>query len=111
MVRAKAPKTSNWFYSRYKSMLKDKSKESLEKVAAFVQFAEILELTHSKATVRKKGTRLRFTIASSRRDFPALRLDQAVQELEDATGLRVKTVVERKQAGAPVSQVSQRVSR
>lgn len=111
MVRAKAPKTSNWFYVRYKSVLKDKSKESLDKVAAFVQFAEILELTHSKATVRKKGRRLRFTITSSRRDFPARLLEQAVQELEEATGLRVKTIVERKQAQAPVPQVSQRASR
>jgi exopolyphosphatase/guanosine-5'-triphosphate,3'-diphosphate pyrophosphatase len=111
MVRAKAPKTSNWFYARYKALLKDKSKESLEKVAAFVQFAEILELTHSKATVRKRGMRVRFNITSSKKDFPTELLDQAVQELEDATGLRVKTTVERKHVQPLPSQVSQRVSR
>jgi exopolyphosphatase / guanosine-5'-triphosphate,3'-diphosphate pyrophosphatase len=111
MVRAKAPKTSNWFYSRYKSMLKDKSKQSLDKVAAFIQFAEILELTQSKAVVRQKGRWLQFTIISSKRDFPELLLDQAVRELEDATGLRVKTTVERKTIDALPSQVSQRLSR
>lgn len=111
MVRAKAPKTSNWFYERYKSLLKDKSKESLDKVAAFVQFAEILELTHSKATVRQRGLRLRFAIKSSRKDFPAKLLDQAVQELGEATGLRVKIMVERNRTMAQSSPVAQRLLR
>jgi exopolyphosphatase/guanosine-5'-triphosphate,3'-diphosphate pyrophosphatase len=111
MVRAKAPKTSNWFYSRYKSMLKDKSKESLEKVAAFIEFAEILELTNSKAVVKQKGRRLRFTIVSSKKEFPALMLEQAVKELEEATGFRVTTRIERPQAETAASQFSQRLSR
>jgi exopolyphosphatase / guanosine-5'-triphosphate,3'-diphosphate pyrophosphatase len=111
MVRAKAPRTSNWFYSRYKGMLKDKSKESLDKVAAFVQFAEILELTHSRAEVRLKGRNLYFTITSSKRDFPELLLEQAVDELKEATGLKVKTVIEKKPVQSHVSEISQSVSR
>jgi len=55
--------------------------------------------------------RVRFNITSSKKDFPTELLDQAVQELEDATGLRVKTTVERKHVQPLPSQVSQRVSR
>ncbi len=104
-VRAKAPKTSNWFYERYKSFLKDKTKESVDKLAAFIQFAEILELTQSKATVRLKGDRLRFYIKSSKRDFPMLLLEQAAEELEEATSLRVKIFTERTSSPPQASQV------
>ncbi len=104
-VRAKAPKTSNWFYEHYKAFLKDKTKESVDKLAAFIQFAEILELTQSKATVRLKGQRLMFFIKSSRRDFPMLLLEQAAEELEEATSLKVRILPERRQVQREVSQV------
>lgn len=110
-VRAKAPKTSNWFFTRYKSMLKDKSKASIDKLAAFIEFAEILELTDSKAAVTLKGGRLRFTITSSKRDFPTLLLEQAAAELEEATSLRVKIATERKPAVARVSRGPEAVAR
>jgi exopolyphosphatase / guanosine-5'-triphosphate,3'-diphosphate pyrophosphatase len=104
-VRAKAPKTSNWFYERYRSFLKDKTKESVDKLAAFIQFAEILELTQSKATVRLKGGQLKFFIKSSKKDFPVLLLKQAAEELEDATSLRVKIFTERRHSLAQVSPI------
>jgi exopolyphosphatase/guanosine-5'-triphosphate,3'-diphosphate pyrophosphatase len=107
-VRAKAPKTSNWFFARYKSILKDKTKESVDKLAAFIQFAEILEMTHAKAKVKLKGDHLMFIIKSSKKDFPVLLMEQAARELSDATSLRVSIVTEQNTAGNRVSPVARR---
>ncbi len=97
LVRAKAPKTANWFYERHRSVLKDKSKGSVDKLAAFVQVAEILELTKSTARIRLHDGSIRFEITTSQKDFPTLLLDQAAKELEDATGRVVKTLIHLKQ--------------
>lgn len=97
-VRAKAPRTSNWFYARYRSILRDKTKDSVDKLAAFIQLAEILELTHSRARVRLTGNRLRFFIKSSRKDLPLLLLEHAAKELKDATSLKVRIFTDDKRA-------------
>ncbi len=106
-VRAKAPKTSNWFFARYKSILKDKTKESVDKLAAFIQLAELLEMTHAQARVKLKGGRLDFIIKPSRKDLPVLLMEQAARELTEATSLRVSIVTERRRA-EPVSRVVRR---
>lgn len=96
-VRAKAPKTANLFYSRFKSVFKDKDRDSIYKLAAFIQLAEVLELTKSKVHIGLRDGDLRLEITTSQREFPALLLDQAVREIEDATGMIVKTMIHRNQ--------------
>ena len=107
-VRAKAPKTSNWFYDRYRSVLKGRAKESVDKLAACIQFAEMLELTQSKARVRLKGKTLTFIMKSSKKDFPAMLLQQAAKELKDATSFKVRIVTEE---GSPQTRVTPMVRR
>jgi exopolyphosphatase/guanosine-5'-triphosphate,3'-diphosphate pyrophosphatase len=106
-VRAKAPRTSNWFFARYKSILKNKTKESVDKLAAFIQFAEILELTKSKASVRLKDDCLRFTIRSPKKRFPSLLLAQAAEELAEATSIKVE-IAEEVRGETRVSKVMRR---
>jgi exopolyphosphatase/guanosine-5'-triphosphate,3'-diphosphate pyrophosphatase len=95
LVRAKTPRTANWFYERYRSVLKDKSRESIDKLAAFIQVAEVLELTKSTARIRLRDGSIRFEVTTPQKDFPSLLLEQAARELEDATGRIVKTMIHR----------------
>ncbi|MDA4113549.1 MAG: hypothetical protein OK474_05860 [Thaumarchaeota archaeon] len=103
LVRAKAPKTANWFYARYRAILKDKSKDSINKLSAIIQLAEVLELTKSAARIRLQDGAIRFDITTSQKDFPTLLLDQAARELEDATTRTVKTMIHRKQERVQVA--------
>jgi hypothetical protein len=101
-VRAKAPKTANLFYARYKSVVKDKNRDSIYRLAAFIQLAEVLELTKSTVRIGLRDGALRLDITTSQKEFPTLLLEQAVREIEDATGRTVKTMIhlnqEREQA-------------
>jgi len=108
MVQAKAPKTANWFYSKYYSMLRDESKGSIDILAAFIRMMSVLRLTNSIATARLRGRRLRLEVASPQREFPDQLLEQAVKDVEDATELKVAVVVARGAAGPQVSEVVRR---
>lgn len=105
MVQAKAPKTANWFYSRYCSTLRGENVGSIDLLAAFVRLISVLRLTNSTATARLRGHRLKLQISCPHREFPDLLLDQAVRDIEGATELRVTTVMARRAAGPQVSEV------
>ncbi len=96
-VRAKAPKTANLFYARYKSFFKDKNRDSIYKLAAFIQLAEVLELTKSTVRIGLRDGALRLDVTTSQKEFPTLLLEQSVREIEDATGMIVKTMIRRNQ--------------
>ncbi|HZW84641.1 MAG TPA: hypothetical protein VFE91_01900, partial [Nitrososphaerales archaeon] len=93
LVRAKAPKLANWFYSRYKMVLPGKSEESIDLLAAVIQFVEIMELTHAKVKLRSSGSALHFDITSPAKRFPRRYLARAARELQTATGRNVKTMI------------------
>ena len=95
LVRSKASKTANWFYSKYKSILIDKNRQSIVVLSAFIQLGVILELTSSKARLRVRDGELSVEVLTDRADFPALLLGQAVKELEAASGRGVKTMIHR----------------
>lgn len=108
MVQAKSPKTANWFYSRYYSMLDDEARGSIDILAAFIRLMAVLRLTNSIASVHLRGKHLRVEVASPSREFPVLLLEQAAKDVEDATELKVTTVVARGGVGAQVSEVVRR---
>jgi exopolyphosphatase / guanosine-5'-triphosphate,3'-diphosphate pyrophosphatase len=99
LVKAKAPKMANWFYDRYTSILKDEGRESIETLAALIQFAELVELTRSKARVKVEGDAIRLEVRSPLEDFPEELLNRAAKDLEDATGRSVKAVIRGAQGG------------
>jgi exopolyphosphatase/guanosine-5'-triphosphate,3'-diphosphate pyrophosphatase len=108
MVQAKAPKVANSLYPKYYSLLKDESKGSIDILGAFIRLMSVLRLTSSVATARLRGRRLRLAIASPQREFPELLLDQAVKDVEDATELRVTSVLVRRSVAQEVSEVVRR---
>lgn len=93
LVRAKAPKTANWFYTRYESVLKDTRKDTIARLASFIQLAEVLEFSRASTRLRLSDGAMHLDITTPHPDFPALLLEKAAREIEDATGRMVKTVV------------------
>jgi exopolyphosphatase/guanosine-5'-triphosphate,3'-diphosphate pyrophosphatase len=97
LVRAKGPKTANWYFTLYRSILKGWSKESINKMAAFIRLAEIMEQTKSSLRVRVQGGAIRLEVTTARSDFPTLLLEECAQELEEATGRAVKMILNKNQ--------------
>jgi hypothetical protein len=85
---------AEWFYDAYASVLKGTERASIEKMGAVVQLIEVLHLTGSKAKVHRDHDVLRVDIESAMgREFPSTLLGRTMRDLEDATGLRVRTTV------------------
>jgi hypothetical protein len=93
LVKAKAPKMANWFYERYMSILRDEGKDSIDTISALIGFAELVELTRSKARVRVEDDSIRLEVRSPLKDFPEELLNKTAKDLEDATGRTIKVAI------------------
>jgi exopolyphosphatase / guanosine-5'-triphosphate,3'-diphosphate pyrophosphatase len=106
LVRAKAPKMAEWFYETYNPVLKGTERESIARMGAVIQLTEVLHLTGSSAKFKLDRDLLKIEIESAMgEDFPVMLLSQTAKDLEEATGLRVRTSVARsaglRKAAAP----------
>lgn len=86
LVELKRPRSSEWLFQRYKSMLKGKkSKEMIEKLAAISRFLEIIFRTDSKIrfSIVERGFKIRFRVTPGKPHFPETLFGMAVKELGD----------------------------
>ena len=113
LVRAKAPKMAEWFFENYAAVLKGVERDSIERMSAVVQLTEVLHLTGSDVKFHLDQDLLKIDVqARSVEEFPMLVLGQTAKDLEEATGLRVRTSIEPKKAGVkPRSPTQERIVR
>lgn len=112
LVRAKAPKMAEWFFDTYSSVLKGTERESIDRMGAVVQLIEVLRLTGSRAKVHLDHDVLKVEIESTMGDeFPTMVLGQTVNDLEEATGLRLRTTVTRARSLGRAPPPQQRITR
>ncbi len=85
-VELQKSRSAEWFYSRYKSMLKGrKSRNSIEKIAAVSGFLDIILRTDSKmkfSIVEKEG-KIRLSITPGKQHLPETLLGSSVKQLAD----------------------------
>ena len=67
LVHARHTKTSDWLFTRYKTILSQQDKISMKKISALITLRKILERTKSKVELKQHGTRIiEITITQSR---------------------------------------------
>ena len=94
------PRSAEWLFSTYRSMLKPKrSKETMEKLAAVSKLIEIVIKSESKLgfSASARDPRVKFRIVPGKQEFPASLLKASLAEL----GSRLDRFVEYKVKGAP----------
>jgi exopolyphosphatase / guanosine-5'-triphosphate,3'-diphosphate pyrophosphatase len=89
LVHARHAKTSDWLFTRYKTILSQQDKISMKKISALITLRKILERTKSKIDLKQHGTRiLEITIVASRSTQKFL-LKDALRKFETAFDIKV----------------------
>ncbi|MHB8567240.1 MAG: Ppx/GppA phosphatase family protein [Nitrososphaerales archaeon] len=85
LVQQRKQRSADWLYSKYRSMLKPKNKNSFSKLAVIINFLEILDRTESQAKISlmDRGSRIKIRIASRRKETPQLLLRDSILELSE----------------------------
>lgn len=85
-VEHRRPRSADWIYQRYKSMLKgNKSKETIEKIAAVSRFLDIILRTDSrmKFLIMERGSKIRIQVIPGKQHFPEMLLGNSMRQLGD----------------------------
>lgn len=80
------PRSAEWIFQRYKSMLKGKrSEELIEKIAAISRFLDIILRTDSKIrfAIVDRGSKIRLRIMPGKQRFPESLLSASIKQLGD----------------------------
>lgn len=94
------PRSAEWLFSTYKSMLKPKkNKETMEKLAAISRFLEIIAKTDSRLSlsIGARDPVIKLVVAPGKLEFPASLLKASIAEL----GNKLDRFVEYSVKGSP----------
>ncbi|MDG6997514.1 MAG: Ppx/GppA family phosphatase [Nitrososphaerota archaeon] len=86
LVESKRPRSAEWIYQKYKSMLKGKkSKDVIEKLAGVSRFLEIVLRTDSRIrfSVAERGAKIKLRVIPGTHHFPETLFGISVKELAD----------------------------
>ena len=85
-IEFRKPRSAEWIYSRYKSMLKaKKSKDTIEKLATISRFLDIILRTDSKVrfSIVERGSKIKLRVIPGKQHFPETLLGSSVKQLGD----------------------------
>jgi exopolyphosphatase / guanosine-5'-triphosphate,3'-diphosphate pyrophosphatase len=86
LIEQKKPRSAEWLYQRYKTMLKSKkNKETIEKIATISRFLEIILRTDSriKFSIIERGSKIRLSVFSGKLHFPEHLFGESAKQLGD----------------------------
>jgi exopolyphosphatase/guanosine-5'-triphosphate,3'-diphosphate pyrophosphatase len=85
-VEKDKPRSAEWLYQKYKSVLKaKKSKATVEKIATVLRFLEIVLRTDSrvKFSIVERGSKIRLRVVPGKSHFPESLFAESVRKLGD----------------------------
>ena len=89
LVHARHTKTSEWLFTRYKTILSQQDRWAMKKISALITLRKVLERTKSKVEIKQHGSRiLEITITQSRLTQKFL-LKDALRKFETAFDIKV----------------------
>jgi exopolyphosphatase/guanosine-5'-triphosphate,3'-diphosphate pyrophosphatase len=84
IIHTKKPKTANWLFKRYNSILQSQNRRSIEKISACISFLEIVERNNSivKLSARTKNKIDLSIIPGKKNKIPMIHLENTLKNLE-----------------------------
>ena len=89
LVHARHTKTSDWLFSRYKTILSQQDKISMKKISVLITLKKILERTKSKVDLKLHGSRIVEIIITQSRSTQTFLLKDALRKFESAFDVKV----------------------
>ena len=90
IIHMKKSKAATWFFRRYRSIMHPQNKKSIQKIAALLSLAEILE----RAKIRTRATKgshkeILLTMIPSKNILPVKTIEIAIKLIQEAFDMRV----------------------
>ena len=89
LVHARHTKTSEWLFTRYKTILSQQDRLSMKKISALITLTKVLERTKSKVEVKKHGSRIMEITITQSRPAQKFLLKDALRKFEAAFDIKV----------------------
>ncbi|MGI0058780.1 MAG: hypothetical protein ACREBJ_03345, partial [Nitrosotalea sp.] len=89
LVHARHSKTSDWLFSRYKTILSEQDKMSMKKISVLVTLQKILERTRSKVELKLHGSRIVEFVVTQSRSTQTFLLKDALRKFETVFDVKV----------------------
>jgi len=90
IIHMKKSKAATWLFKRYRSIMHPQNKKSIQKIAALLSLAEILERTKIKVRSTKVNHKeILLTMTPSKNTLPVRMIEIAINILQEAFGIKV----------------------
>ena len=89
LVHARHAKTSDWLFTRYKTILSQQDKISMKKISALITLRKILERTKSKVELKQHGTRIVEITITQSKSIQKFLLKDALKKFEIVFDVKV----------------------
>jgi exopolyphosphatase / guanosine-5'-triphosphate,3'-diphosphate pyrophosphatase len=91
IVQSKKAKTSDWLYSKYRSILKPQNQKSIQKIGILLKLNDLIVKSRSRIKLREsKNNGIIIDISSSIRSYPAILLQNIIQRVSEVFGIVIE---------------------
>jgi exopolyphosphatase / guanosine-5'-triphosphate,3'-diphosphate pyrophosphatase len=90
IIYMKKSKAATWFFRRYRSIMRPQNKKSIQKIAALLSLAEILERAKIRVRpVKVNHKEILLTMIPSKNTLPLKLIETAIKAIQEAFGIKV----------------------
>jgi exopolyphosphatase / guanosine-5'-triphosphate,3'-diphosphate pyrophosphatase len=111
IIYTKKPKTANWLFKRYDSILQSQNRRSIEKISACISFLEIVERNNSivKLSALTKNKIDLSIIPGKKNTIPMIHLENTLKNLETVFDISVDYSISANSYGKKQQRIQQQV--
>ena len=91
IIQSKKAKTSDWLYSKYRSILKPQNQKSIQKIGILLKLNDLIVKSRSRIKLKEsKNSGIIIDISSPIRSYPAILFQNIIQRLSEVFGLGIE---------------------
>jgi len=91
IVQSKKAKTSDWLYSKYRSILKPQNQKSIQKIGILLKLNDLIVKSRSRIKLREsKNDGIVIDISSAIRSYPAILFQNIIQRVSEVFGIMIE---------------------
>ena len=91
IVQSKKAKTSDWLYSKYRSILKPQNQKSIQKIGILLKLNDLIVKSRSRIKLREsKNNGIVIDISSAIRSYPDILFQNIIQRVSEVFGIMIE---------------------
>ena len=91
IIQSKKAKTSDWLYSKYRSILKPQNQKSIQKIGILLKLNDLIVKSRSRIKLREsKNNGIIIDVSSSIRSYPVILFQNIIQRVSEVFGIAIE---------------------